>query len=501
MTSSAPSDPTTATARRVIVADDDRAMLSLLSWLLKEQGYEVHTAASGPELLGKLEAARPDLLLLDIMMPEMDGVQVLKQIKGDERWKDVPVMMISALPPEDAAVRTLGLGAVDFIRKPFRVRELLARIEAQFRSREALRSVRDALEAKEVELRRAREDAENRRKMVDILHEVTGQLSPDEIYRILVRRLARALNISRCSLILARPGDEVGIVATAYEDPSVRNLQIRLERYPEIRTALEQGVSVLIEDAHTNPIFEEIRGVWDAEGREVPIRSAIALPFTLDEWRAGVFFLRTADDELPLTKDDVDFADTVIKAAVAAIRRAQLIETTREDNVRLAALATTDPLTLVLNRRALIDRLTTEIDRARRYDSVVSLLMIDIDHFKLVNDTHGHLVGDEVLREVGAILQHEARTVDIVARYGGEEFVVVLPETGQEGAVTVAERIRERIASAQLRGSNGTPLTVTASIGVALFPAPYVESTEDLFARADEALYRAKADGRDRVHV
>ncbi len=476
-------------------------MLSLLSWLLKEQGYGVSTATSGQELLRQLETGVPDLLLLDIMMPEMDGVQVLRQIKGDDRWHDLPVMMVSALPPEDAAVRTLGLGAVDFIRKPFRVRELLARIEAQFRSREALRSVQDALLAKEEELRRAREEVESRRKMVDILHEVTGQLSSEEIYRILTRRLARALNISRCSLVLARPGDEIGLVATAYEDPSIRNLEVRLDRYPELRTALEQGVSVLIEDAHTNPIFEDIRAIWDAEGREVPVRSAIALPFTLDEWRTGVFFLRTTDDELPLTKDDVDFADTVIKAAVAAIRRAQVIETTREDNVRLAALATTDPLTLLLNRRALIDKLTTEIDRARRYDSVVTLLMIDIDHFKPVNDTHGHLVGDEVLREVGAILQHAARTVDIVARYGGEEFVVALPETARDGAVTFAERIRELIAAHQFAVADGGTLRISASIGVAVFPAPFVETTEDLFARADEALYRAKAEGRNRVSL
>ncbi|HUF25781.1 MAG TPA: diguanylate cyclase [Gemmatimonadaceae bacterium] len=486
--------------RRILVADDDVAMLSLLSWLLKEQGYQVATAAGGAELIRQLEKSAPDLLLLDIMMPEMDGVQVLRRMKDDERWRDVPVMMISALPPEDAAVRTLGLGAVDFIRKPFRVRELLARIEAQFRSREALRSVRVALEAKEEELRRAREEAENRRKMVDILHEVTGQLSADEIYRILTRRLARALNISRCSLILARPGDEVGIVATAHDDATIHDLEIRLERYPEISTALEQGVSVLIEDAHTNPLFEEIRQVWDAEGREVPLRSAIALPFTLDEHSSGVFFLRTTDNELPLTKDDVDFADTVIKAALAAIRRAQLVETTREDNVRLAALATTDPLTLVLNRRALVDRLTTEIDRARRYNSVVSLLMIDLDSFKPVNDTHGHLAGDDVLREVGAILQHEARAVDIVARYGGEEFVIALPETGQEGAVTFAERVRERIAGHTFRAGS-IELRITASIGVAIFPAPFVETSDDLLARADEALYRAKADGRNRVHL
>jgi two-component system cell cycle response regulator len=195
----------------------------------------------------------------------------------------------------------------------------------------------------------------------------------------------------------------------------------------------------------------------------------------------------------------VEFADAVVKAAVAAIHRAQVIETARADNARLEVLAHTDPLTQVLNRRALTVRLASELERARRYDAALSLLMVDLDHFKTVNDEHGHLVGDDVLREFAGVLQHAIRSVDVVARYGGEEFVVGLPETALAGAVVFAERLRERIAETPFAITHGNPLALTASIGVAFFPSADVNTVEDLFARADEALYRAKADGRNRV--
>jgi two-component system, cell cycle response regulator len=485
---------------RILVADDDPAILQTMTWVLKEHGYDVVAAQGGQALLEQLEQRTPDLILLDVVMPGADGYQLLEKIKADDRWRDLPVLMISSLPPEEATVKTLGLGAADFIRKPFRVRELLARIQAQLRVRAVLRSARDALRSTEEELVRAREEAESRRKLVDILHEVTGDLASDEIYHILARRVARALNISHCSVILAKPGDRLGIVATAFENPSLRNLEIHLERYPEIKAALDHGQPVLIEDVGSSPLYTEIRRTWEVEGVRVQIRSVIALPFTLDRLPAGVFFLRRTGDEPPLTTEDVEFADAVIKAAVAAIQRAQVIETTKADNLRLEALAQTDPLTQVLNRRAMTDRLAAELDRARRYDSVITLLMVDIDHFKRINDTHGHLVGDDILREIAALLVKGVRSVDMVARYGGEEFVVVLPETLEQGGVAFAERLRERI-EATVFETSGLSLRLTASIGVATYPSPRLESVEDLFARADAALYRAKADGRNRVRT
>ena len=172
------------------------------------------------------------------------------------------------------------------------------------------------------------------------------------------------------------------------------------------------------------------------------------------------------------------------------------------DNARLEQLAQTDPLTQLLNRRALTERITAEMERALRYDSTLALLMIDLDHFKKVNDTYGHLVGDDVLRDVGQLLSDTIRGSDIVARYGGEEFLVLLPETDDDGSEKFANRIREAVEEHLFaRESLAEPLRLTASIGVAVYPAARIESVEDLFARADAALYRAKADGRNRVRL
>jgi two-component system cell cycle response regulator len=314
--------------------------------------------------------------------------------------------------------------------------------------------------------------------------------------------VARALNISHCSLILAGPGVGVGVVAAAYETPGLRQLEIRLERYPEIRAALERRQPVLIEDVDASPLYNDARLEWAASGTIVPVQSVIALPFQLDRQHAGVIFLRTLRGEQPLGRRDVEFADTVVRAAVSAIRRAQTIESTKADKARLEMLARTDPLTQLHNRRSLIERLSEEVERVRRYGLMLSVLMIDIDHFKAVNDTYGHLVGDEVLRGVARVLQREARTVDVVARYGGEEFVLVLPETGEDGATALAERIRQRVAEQPLlRGEQIDWVRVTVSIGTATMPSPRAHSPETLIAAADEALYRAKSQGRNRVRT
>lgn len=487
---------------RILVADDDIAVLESVTWLLKENGYDVVPAAGGMQCLDALALRSPDLLLLDILMPDTDGYTLLERIKSEERWRDLPVLMLSAQPPEDASVRSLGLGASDFIRKPYRPKELLARVQAQLRTGSVLRATRQALVRTEEQLIRAQQDADSRRKLVDILHEVTGDLSVSELFHLLVRRAARALGVSHCSVVLARPGESTAVVVAAYENPKLHHLVIELERYPELKAALDSGQPVLVEDLDTHPLYEGVRNVWGIEGIEVPIRSVIALPFTIERGQYGVFLVRRTRDQEPFGSADLEFANSVITAAVAVIQRAQMVESTMADNARLEQLAQTDPLTQLLNRRALTERITAEMERALRYDSTLALLMIDLDHFKKVNDTYGHLVGDDVLRDVAQLLGETIRGTDIVARYGGEEFLVLLPETDDEGAERFAERIRAAVEQHPfVAGKTSGTLSMTTSVGVAVFPAARIESVEDLFARADAALYRAKADGRNRVRM
>jgi len=475
---------------RILIADDDQSLVKTVTYILKKEGYDVVVAPGGENLVGALEEHRPKLLLLDIMMPKTDGLQLLQRLKADDRFRDLPVLMISSMPPEEATVAALGLGAADFIPKPFRARELVARVRAHLRSAQELGQAR-------LELGQAREEAQSRTAIVEILQEVTDSLKPDEIYNILARRIARVLEISKCSLVLAKPGDQVGIVVAASDNPMLRNLHIELSRYPEIQRALAEGHPVIVEDVSTNPLYAGERERWARDGIAVPTRSAVALPFSMREQQVGVVFLRTTGEDPPLTRANAEFADTVIRTAVAAIDKAYDFETAVSDKKRLEELANTDPLTGCLNRRALAEKLEEELDRARRYSLAVTILLADIDHFKQVNDTRGHIAGDSVLRQVGEILRRTARSVDLVARYGGEEFVIVMPETALHGAAIFADRVRRLIGNHDFTDLGGDRITV--SIGLASFPDDRVVGADSFVALADQALYRAKNEGRNLV--
>jgi two-component system cell cycle response regulator len=498
MSSSATDTP--SVGGRVIVADSHPVTAGALSWLLREHGYSVATVADRDELFANITKSTPDVILLDGDVIRRDG-NLLHQVRAGEQWRDVRVIVTAPWASVDDGATSMPWGADDCVSVPFRVTELLSRVRTQLRASGELRAARAALNDTAAELKRVREDAVSNRRLVDILHEVTGELSATEIYRLLAIRVARALEISHCSVVLARPGDSVGTVTAAAEDVTIEELEIALDGYPEIGTALESERPVLVTDAASHPLFAGTRDELAREGKQIDIRSVATIPFSIDRWRAGVLFLRTVRGERALTTEDVEFADIVIRAAVAAIRRAQALETTRADNRRLEALATTDPLTRVLNRRALLDRLTAEVDRARRFSSSLTLLLLDVDHFKAINDTAGHLAGDSVLRQLGALLEEAVRKVDVVARYGGEEFVAILPETASEGGIVFAERLRERVAAQSFDIGIERPVHLTVSIGVATFPSPRVATTEDFFARADEALYRAKAGGRNQVRT
>jgi two-component system cell cycle response regulator len=477
----------------VLVADDDAALVSTLTWILREHGYQVVAVPNGENLLERLQQERPDLVLLDIMMPKVDGLQLLERIRAEPGWRDLPVLMVSSMPPEDGTVRSLEIGASDFIPKPFRMKELLARVDAHLRRGRELAQVKQNLAA-------VAEDLKQSSSIVDILHEVTDSLKPEEIYHILSRRVARALGISKCSIVLAQPGDVYGTVVAAFENPMLRNLRVELARYPEILKALESSRTVIVEDVATDPLFEEVRAAWARDGVPVPTKSVIALPFRMKEEQAGVLYLRSVQTERALMAEDAEFADSVIRAAVAALEKAHDFATVVSDRERLEQLASTDPLTACLNRRALIDTLERELDRARRYSLVLTILMVDLDHFKTINDTMGHLVGDTVLRQLGELLLREVRSVDAVARYGGEEFVIVLPETAVHGAMIFAERMRQRVAQHPF-GEPGRPVRVTVSIGLASYPDQKITSPESLLVVADTALYRAKSDGRNLVRL
>jgi two-component system cell cycle response regulator len=469
-------------AAKILFAHDDHAFGRSLSWILGEHGFEVVHAAADGSVLDLLAAEPRDLLLLETASGPV-GLDLLARIKADERFRDLPVVMLSSMSPEEGSVKALGLGAADSLTRPFRTREVLARIKAHLRAGR--------------ELNRARAEARSRAEMVEILREIASALSPEEIYRILVRRVAQALGLSRCSILLQGPDPGTGTVVAAFENPLIRDLRVELERYPEIRTALKTGEIVLCDAVGSDPLFAATREEWRTRGHQVETTSALAIPFALHGGRAGVFYLRTGGHNVVLNTLDVQFADQVIKSAVTAIEKAQDLQAAMEGQRELRELAETDPLTGLYNRRALEHRLAREMEQASRYDTALSCLMIDVDSFKVTNDTYGHQVGDVILAQLAALLKRGQRAIDVTARLGGEEFCVLLPLTGSAGARILADRILRRVAGHQF-GEPSHPIPVTVSIGIAIHPDDRVTDGASLLRLADHNLLKAKEDGRNR---
>lgn len=469
---------------RLLLATEDTALARTLSWVLKENGYDVVTAQGGPQLLERLDQEDFDLLVVDLASADAGTLDRLTRIRDDIRYKDVPLFVLTDPGYSAAKLAPYGLAAADIVQRPYRVRELLSRIKAHLRVGR--------------ELNKARAEARSRAEMVGILKEVTATHDPDEIYQILVRRVAQGLRIARCSVVLAAPGALEGTVVAAYENPTLRDLRVELSKYPEIARALETGETVMVSDVEADPLYQDVKMIIATEANAASrTRSVIALPFPINGRLSGVFFLRTTADDPPLNRLDLGFAEQVIEAAVTALEKAYDLERSTKGHQQLREQAETDPLTGAANRRVLNERLREELDRARRYDQVVTVAIFDVDDFKRINDTHGHQVGDVVLQQLVAILRRELRTMDVLARFGGEEFVVLLPETGGTGARLFTDRILRRVALFNF-GSDDDPIAVTVSAGLATFPDDRAADDEALLKLADENLFKAKRAGRNR---
>ena len=467
---------------RLLLATEDTALARTLSWVLKENGYDIVTAVGAPQLLERLEQEEYDLLAIDLGTGDDAALNRLALVREQLAHRDTPLLLLADRQFDAGSLTSHGLSGADLVQRPYRVRELLARIKAHLRVGR--------------ELNRARAEARSRTELVAILKEVTSAVDPERIYQILVRRVAQGLRIARCSVVLAEPGATEGTVVAAYENPTLRDLRVDLGKYPEIVQALASGQTVMVEDVEKSPLYQDVRATWGNETLGSRTRSVIAMPFKLGADRSGVFFLRTTMADPPLNQLDLGFAEQVVEVAVPALSKAYELRQ-HADGTDLRQLADSDPLTGIPNRRVFERRIADELERARRYDQVVTLVLIDVDDFKRINDTCGHQVGDRVLKQLAALLKRELRTMDFVARIGGEEFVIVLPETGGTGARLFADRLLRRVAQHNF-GDTISEVRVTASAGLATFPDDRAADHEALLKLADDNLYRAKHAGRNR---
>jgi len=373
-----------------------------------------------------------------------------------------------------------------------RVQELEAQVRSQARVIHALEKV-ELLQDRNQELgdenRSLRERVGELHTFLNLSQVLSATLNMEELFRLALHLIGRSLHVDAYSLMLLDDARAHLVVKAAFGLPEDGAVGLTLRVGEGISGQVGQtGQPMLVPDVSAEPRFLEQESFWQPHG------AFICVPLRIKG--RGVIGVLSAQKPDPhgFGQGDLDLFYAVANQVATALENAQLYERTRE-------LTTRDDLTGLFNRRHFFDHLEKEVQRARRYQRVFSLLMLDLDDFKHYNDTHGHLKGDEALKEVARLLQAATRRADLVARFGGEEFVVLLPETNTLKATVAAEKIRAAMEVYPFDGRSTQPdgkLTVT--IGVATFPEDSKDTVE-LMNLADRALYAGKLKGGNCVSV
>ncbi|MBP1203732.1 diguanylate cyclase (GGDEF)-like protein/PAS domain S-box-containing protein [Duganella sp. 1411] len=420
----------------ILIVDDAPENLAVLRKLMVQQGYQTFVATSGERALKIARRVHPDLILLDVVMPGMDGLETCRQLKSHAATQRIPVIFMSARTDTDDVVAGFDIGAVDYIGKPLRMAEVCARVRTQLQ-------IRSNSETQE-------EQAERLRTIVNNMAE--GLLIIEADGRIQFTNPA-------CDKYLGYQENELaGRAISDLLNPLVA--QEYLEYFDRYAASPEM--------AHSHGT------------REVIIRhrngSSVCMDLTLTPmYLRQPLFIGLLHDI------------THHKQSEDALQRAAMV----------------DPLTQIANRRHFDTFLEKEWQRSMRSGQPLSLVVLDVDHFKLYNDTLGHPAGDSCLQQVAAaIASHALRPTDLAARYGGEEFVLLFAETGAETAAMMAEAIRAHIESLRIPHPRSTTSDwLTVSIGVATIHPHQLDNTESLFVAADRAMYVAKEGGRNQVRA
>ena len=448
---------------RILVVDDIPANVKLLEARLQAEYFQVVTALNGPDALAICAEGGIDLILLDIMMPGMDGFEVCAKLKANPATVHIPVVIVTALDQPSDRIRGLEAGADDFLTKPVKDIQLMSRVKSLVR----LKTLTDELRLR----------AETTRSIgIDELLNERAVVSHDRARILLIDE--RASSIERLQKTLRNECDLE--VAT---DPQLGFFQ-----------AVEKDFDcVLLATGFAN--FD-------------PLRICSQLR-SLDRTRFLPILLvaEQGEDERISRALELGVNDYVVRPVDAQeltarirtqVRRKRFNDALRQSVVQTIEMAVTDGLTGLHNRRYLETHLDILFERAVSRGRPLSYLITDIDRFKSINDAFGHDGGDDVLREFANLLRRQVRGADLVSRYGGEEFVVAMPDTDAELAAKVAERVRAAVAESSFSLPNGRSVPVTVSVGVATLQGR-ADSIANLAKRADTALYEAKAAGRNRV--
>jgi two-component system cell cycle response regulator len=450
----------------ILVVDDEPLNVKLLAANLGAAGYRILKAYSGFEALEIMETNTPDLILLDIMMPGMDGYEVIRRLKQLKETKDIPIVLITALEGEEEKAKGLAAGADEFLNKPVNTTELETRV---------------------LSLLRMKKYQEQLVSRVQTEKDVLGKSGQEE---------SGEHDDNRPTVLVVEDNLKDAHMIVHHLNEMPLNYRIVQTGAEALKIVREEAIDLVLLDLML-PDLDGIEICKEIKGSEKTISVQVVIVTTFDDLKMKIRGIEVgADDFLvkPLNRDE-------IKARVSALlKKKAFMDRLRESANAALKAAIIDHMTGVYNHSYFEHFLLLEIKRSLRQENKMALLMIDVDNFKRFNDTYGHPAGDKALSSVAKILKDNVRDVDVVARYGGEEFAVVLPYAGWRSGQQVAERLLEIIHKQQIAGVGNQvdAASVTVSIGLAVFPDNGM-SSESIISSADGALYSAKRQGKNRV--
>ena len=462
----------------------------MIEKLLAGAGYDVVTAKDGLEAIEKAVLEDVRLIILDVMMPRMNGYQACRLLKTDPLTRDLPVVILTS--KDTAGDRFWGLetGADYYVTKDadtHRILDLVKNVLGEAGERARPRPAEGQRSSLDI-LSRVNELLDRKLYEATILSEI-GRVARnlvhfDETFTSVMGLIARVVDFTVGSMAFVE-GDELHVVQMAQRRATPEVVE-------DARTRLMEAIAAERPGAAPSGVHARLFAPAADNGgpEEAALGGFAAFPVVAAERLVGLLGLG-GKPLARLTPETQAFLRQVANQSYIVMQNSLLFERVRDLSIK-------DGITGLFNHRYLMELVQQEFDRAGRYHEMFSLLMLDIDHFKKVNDDHGHPAGDAVLRELGTLLPAGLRTVDVVGRYGGEEFVIILPRTPHEEAMQTAERVRAQIGAHVFRVEDKS-LQITLSVGVASWPAPGIDSAAAIIREADKALYRAKNAGRDRT--
>lgn len=439
----------------ILIVDDESASLKLLNDILSAEGHEVRPFNNGELALRSIMVEAPDLILLDVRMPGMNGFEVCRKVKESMSLKEVPVIFISAALDLEDKVRGFQEGGVDYITKPYQKEEVIARVKTHVALSHAMRKLKQIAES----LSKSEESLKIAQSIAHLGH-WEWDVSTDQF--VCSEELCRILGLEISCLKITRD------VFLRTVHPDDRELVANQLNNASSRASFEIEYRIVLPGGKVRVVQGRGKVSYLSSGRKPKVIGTI--------------------QELP------DSKQMKILGVIHDITERKELEW------QLEQLVNTDFLTGSCSRRRFLELMEQEFARTRRYGGGMSVLMLDLDHFKSVNDKHGHHIGDMALKTMVQICREILREVDVIGRMGGEEFAIMLPETGDENkALEIAERLRQGIAASEIPlAMSPNSFHIATSIGVASFFKTDT-TVEVILDRADKALYKAKNSGRNRV--